>query len=547
MTGESPSGTNLQRMLPLLRRRGPIVVLCVLLAAGTAYVVVRHQPKQYAATAALNFQPDQLAQAASGLPAGFGAAPNQSQLDTNVALVGTGDVAARTAAVMGPGWTVPRVRGSLNISASGDTSIVLIRATTRNPVIAQKLANTYANLFVTEQKVQYQAGVAAAQRQVNAEFNSLTAAEKAGTQGILLANRAQSLSILGQVASGSVAIAGVAGLPHSATSPSVKRDAILGAILGLLIGIVIASVLERLDPRMRDRKEFEALYDLPLLGAVPERSEFTVLKSLDRSKQPRRPSSYGEIFNLLRSYLRYSPDRQLLTLLVISPGPREGKTTVSYNLAKAAALLGSRVLVIEADLRRPTAIGPLLDRPAPALPDVLNGDASMEDAIRTVQVGDKGSFDVLVSGATPTARAGELIESPAMQSLLGRAREAYELVVIDTPPLSLVADAVPLLTTVDGVIVVGRIGKSRRESAEQLRDMLKSMRVPVLGVVVNGVPDRQRGRGRLYGYDYAYRNVPYVPAQNGSGGLPHIPESQTGVDEAGDSAPVSPSVPPPRP
>jgi capsular exopolysaccharide synthesis family protein len=251
-----------------------------------------------------------------------------------------------------------------------------------------------------------------------------------------------------------------------------------------------------------DPKELERIYELPMLAAVPERSNYEVLTSLGQTGPNSPPTLYDEVFNLLRAYLRYfSVDRDLRTLLVVSAGPGEGKTTVSYNLAKAAAALGSRVLLIEADLRRGTVLGPVLGRPDPALPDVLIGEATMEEAIHSVQIGHNGVLDVLVAGEFPPPNAGALIESHAMESVIERARAQYDLVVIDTPPLNLVGDAIPLLTKVDGAIIVARTGRSRRDAAEQLHKRIVSLRAPMLGIVANAVTG---GGYRSYGYGYGY-------------------------------------------
>ena len=311
-----------------------------------------------------------------------------------------------------------------------------------------------------------------------------------------------------------MSLAGLASRPASPISPTVKRDVVLGAIVGLLLGLALAFGLERLDPRIRDPKALEAAYEVPLLAAVPKRREYKVMRSLGSWRNAGRGSpQYDEVFNLLRSYIRYlSVDRQLQTLgldsssnslLVISADRGEGKTTVAYNLAKAAAQVGSRVLLIESDLRSGTAIEPLLATPQPTIYDVLTGRASMREAVVSAPVGRQGVLDVIVAGDAAPGEAGELIEGPAMESLLNQARAAYELVVVDTPPLGLVADAVPLLTQVDGVIVVGRIGVSRLGAAAKLHEQLTGLRAPVLGVVANMVRGEE---ATTYGRRKAYRS-----------------------------------------
>jgi capsular exopolysaccharide synthesis family protein len=519
VNSESTSNVNAERALRVLRRRGPIVLICVLIAAGSAYAFAKGKPKQYTAAAQLLFSTNQLAAVATGLPPSYSPL-TQAQQDTNVRLVTLGDVAAKTAASIGRPFTPGRIKGAISAASDSDTSIVIVSATAANPVRAAEIANTYSQVFVTEQQSANIQSLTAAKKLVDEQYNALSPAQRAGSQGLALADRSQSLGILAKLQNGNVSVVGTANPPSSPSAPRVSRDTALGGILGLLIGLTLAFVMERLDRRIRDPRELESVYEYPLLATVPERSQYQVITSLASVEQPMRGQIYDEVFNLLRSYLRYfSVDRHLRTLLVISAGPGEGKTTVSYNLAKAAAAAGSRVLLVEGDLRRGTIIGPLLTGPVAGLSDVLIGDAKLEEAVHSIEVGPKGVLDVLVAGDNPPPNAIELTESHAMESLLDRAQAAYDLVVIDTPPLNLIADAVPLLTKVDGVIIVGRIGKSRRDAAEQLRKKLTSLRAPVLGIVANGVSGRTADSGR-YGYGYNYggrgKDAAAAPSRNGS-------------------------------
>lgn len=525
MNREPQGAVNIDRWLVLLRRRGPIVLVCTLIAAASAFAFARHQHKQYTATASVLFSNNQLGSLLSGLQQTYQPLTTTQQ-DTNVRLVGLGDIAQRTAQALGHGWSPGGVKAAINISADSDTSIVLVAGTTSSPRSAARVANTYAQTFVNEQQESSSASIALARNLYTRQYNALSPAQRAGTQGLALQDKLSSLQLLSQLNS-NVSIAGKATPPSSPSAPKTSRDIALGAVLGLLIGLAIAFLLERMDRRIRDPKELARAYELPLLGMVPERDDYSVMTSLGQAMHTGGMTLYDEVFNLLRSYLRYfAVDRDLRTLLVISAGPGEGKTTVSYNLAKSAAALGTRVLLVEADLRRGTQIGSLLDRADPSLADVLIGEAAMEDAVRSIEVGPKGVLDVLIAGDVPPPNAGELIESHAMESLLERAAANYELVVIDTPPLTLIADAIPLLTQVDGVIVVGRVGTSRRDTVEHLRAKLHSLRAPVLGVVANGV----RGRDTpSYGGSYRYGSYPHAPH---AGAIPAVSNGHGHADEA---------------
>jgi capsular exopolysaccharide synthesis family protein len=181
--------------------------------------------------------------------------------------------------------------------------------------------------------------------------------------------------------------------------------------------------------------------------------------------------------------------------LIGSAAPEEGKTTLARHLAEAAASVGARVLLVEADLRRPSLANALEIAPWPGLADVLVGTASLTEAIQSVDLGRRGSsespyaLDVLVAGVLPP-NPGELIESRAMQETLASARASYNLVLIDTSPLGPVSDAFSLFPGVDGVIIVGRLGWSRRDAAERLQAAIAATGAPLLGVVANGSKER---------------------------------------------------------
>jgi capsular exopolysaccharide synthesis family protein len=523
-------GMSVDRVLAVIRRRGPIVLVCMLIAGGSAFAFARHERKQFTATASLLFSNNANVAVVTGLNVASGF--TQSQQDTNVKLVGLGDIAGKTAAALHNGWGPGRVRGAISVAPSGDTNIVLVNATAPSPRLAQRIANTYAQTFVAEQQAITTNQYATAERAVMDQYRALNPVAQAGVAGINLLDRANQLATLAGLDSSNVTVAGLASLPSGPSSPSVSRDTALGLIIGLLIGLGIAFLLERLDHRILDPKELERIYDLPILAAVPERSDYEVLNSLSHAGDASAPSLYDEVFNTLRAYLRYfAVDRELRTVLVISADRGEGKTTVSYNLAKSAAALGSRVLLLEADLRRGTVLGPLLGGGGgPALPDVLIGEVEMEEAIRSIEIGPDGILDVLVAGKLPPPNTGALIESRAMEALIERARAQYDLVVIDTPPMNLVGDAIPLLTKVDGAILVARTGRSRRDAAEQLRKTVSSLRAPVLGIVANAVTGSMTAgvrRSVEYGYEQRARGAASEAAVSSGGGRSEILTSDT--------------------
>jgi len=498
----------IEQVLGVLRRRAPWIVLCFVLAAGAAYGFSKHQTKKYTATASLVFNNNQLSQQVAGLQA-VGSNNQLAQQNTNLKLVQLGDMAAKTAGLLGQGLTKEKVSADLSVSAQGESNIVNVAATATSPALAAAIANTYTKQFVTEQQNSNHAYYASALRLVEKQLRALTPKERAGTAGLALQDRAQSLGTLAELRNGNVQVAQPATVPKTPSSPKTKLNTILGAILGLLLGLGVAFLLERFDRRIREPKDLEAIYGLPLLGVVPESAALSRSSRGKKSAREALPASEAEAFHLIRAHLRYfNVDRELRTLLIASAAPGDGKTTVARHLAAAAARMGARVLLLEADLRRPTVAQQLDVLSGPGVSDVLIGTLSLSEATQTIDLdqssGDGArTLDVLVAGAALPPNPGELIESHAMESLLEQAKAKYDLVVIDTPPLTAVSDAFPLLRKVDGVIIVGRVGRNRRDVAQRLHETLTGAGAPLLGVVANGFKSGRRG-GYGYGYSYDY-------------------------------------------
>jgi succinoglycan biosynthesis transport protein ExoP len=492
------------RLFAIVRRRAPIVLVWLVVAVGAALVYSETAQKQYTATAALLFNASPLNQQIAGLQSSFNTNP-QSQQDTNLQLVTLGDMAEKTARQIGHGLTRAAVVDSLTVSPSGDTTVVNVSSTLPSPTLAARVVNTYAGTFVNEQENSdhqyYESALATIERQIA----RLSPRQAKGAQGLALQNRAQSLATLAQIRSGTVNLAQAARVPTAPSSPSVKRNAAIAGLLGLLLGLGLAFGIERMDENIREPSELEATYGLPLLGAVPLDSG---LRRGDPGTGPREPSStVVDAFQFIRARLRYfNVDRGLHTVAIVSSQPGDGKTTVTHWLANAAATMGSRVLLIEADLRRPTMAQEIGVQSGPGLADVLIGARSLDEAIQPVRlvgaggpVNDERRLDVIVAGALPPNPA-EMLESQTMSELLDQARSMYDFVVIDTPPLGAVSDAMPLVRAVDGVVIVAQMGHNRRDAAERLKGTLTAVEAPVLGVIAN----RVKARAGAYGYDYGY-------------------------------------------
>jgi capsular exopolysaccharide synthesis family protein len=499
---------SLEQIVGVIRRRAPWILLCFVLVTAAAFVFSAQQTKKYTASTALVFNNNQLGQQAAGLQP-VSVNNQQAQQTTNVKLVQLGDMAQRTATQLGHGLTKDTVSASLSVSAQGESNIVDVSVSATSPGLAADIANTYSSQFVEEQQNSNHQYYASALALVNKQLAELSARQRLSAAGVAIQNRAQSLGVLAELHSGNVQVAQTAAAPTAPSSPKTGRNTILGALLGLLLGLVVVFLIERFDQRIREPKDLEEIYHLPLLGVVPESSALARSARRNGDAFDALPGGEAEAFHLIRAHLRYfNVDRRLRTLLIASAAPGDGKTTVARHLAAAAARIGSRVLLMEVDLRRPTIAQRMAIRSRPGLADVLIGGVEMGAATQSIDLdpaftrGSEGrTLDVLVAGGGTPPNPAALIESSAMESVLEQAKSEYDLVVIDTPPLTAVSDAFPLLGKVDGVVIVGWVGRNRRDVAQRLHETLSGAGAPLLGVIANGFSSRGLG---AYGYDYAY-------------------------------------------
>jgi capsular exopolysaccharide synthesis family protein len=269
--------------------------------------------------------------------------------------------------------------------------------------------------------------------------------------------------------------------PSSPSSPRPKLDAIVGLLLGLALGVGLAFLIDMLDRRIKSTEDFEALYGLRALATVPERHR--------APRNERERNAQLEPFRILRNGLSFlSVGQQVQTVLVTSSISGEGKSTVAAGLARAVALSGQSVILVEVDLRRPSlsSIFDLGDNPR-GVTTALVGNVSPGELLRHPLAGLR-SFSVLPSGPLPP-NAAELLRSAEMSILLEDLRRRAEVIVLDAPPLLPVADAQVLLDNpqIDACLVVGRAFHTRREQARRARIILERHRLRNIGLVVNAL------------------------------------------------------------
>ncbi len=295
--------------------------------------------------------------------------------------------------------------------------------------------------------------------------------------------------------------------PFDPSAPNVPMNLALGMFLGLAYGLAMALYREFKDP-LHERDEVARETGLPVLGIIPRlRSAGPLIPAYpqitngkDRKKRRRRlpakrHQQVGELaleaVRGLAAELSFAgteiENGKICSVAVTGATRGEGKTFTACNLALVRASHGAKTLLIDADIRA-SSVGQFFDlpTPAPGLSDILAGSADLTDVWQRVKV--DGSELWVVPAGTPTPHSVSLLESQAFKTLLARAARYFDLVIIDTPPLSVTTDAATVATRVNAVVLVVRGGISDRTAMEMTMDRLKRARGRVVGVVLNDVP-----------------------------------------------------------
>ncbi|MBV9471688.1 MAG: polysaccharide biosynthesis tyrosine autokinase [Solirubrobacterales bacterium] len=494
------SDFNLRYMISAFRRRLWIFLLCVVLIPGAAVGLSFLQKKQYTARAELLFRDPEFDQKLFGTSFVQNQPDPTRQAATNLGLVSLPRVAALTAAQI-PGLTENQVSSAIGVSSDGQSDLVSIQATARTPGFAAELANTFGTQYIAFRRDADRATIFSAEVPLQQQIAALPKSQRFGPLGQSLQQRLSQLGVLASLQTGDAELVQPAEVPRGPSSPQTVRNGALGAFFGVLLAVALVLIVEALDRRVRDSAEVEQIFERPLLAAMPESAAI-------RRADPALlaiPAAQREAFRMLWVNLRYfSLSRDIRSVLVTSPDRDDGKSTVSWGLAVAAASSGTRTLLIEADLRKPS-FASRFDLPArDGLTSVLAGDVPSAQAIMRLPLpitedtpGTAHSMDVLVSGPRPPDPT-DLLQSHRMADFLAWLEDHYDLIIIDTPPAAMVSDAIPLITMVHGVIVVSRLGNTVRDHARRLRQQLHHLDAPILGIVVNSV-----GGDGPYQYPYA--------------------------------------------
>ncbi len=463
----------------VVRERWWLVLLTIVVCVGASLALSKTATTEYEASARLLIgQQGNLATVINpNAPQQASSDPERDQA-TALLLVASPTVAARVKASTKDPAPVDDLSAAVVASVEPDANLITVTATDPDPVRAQRLANAFVEQYAAYRKQTARAAVTEGIAQLRTQRDQVPAENLAQRQTITQA--LLNITAIGAVTQGDAQVVSRAGLPTTASAPRTKRNVILAAVLSVVVGVGLAFLLDLFDRRLKTVEDFEQAFGVRALATIPE--------------QPRVPASDRdraavlEPFRILTSGLSFlAADRPVRVLLVTSAVPGEGKSTVSSGLARAAALTGQRVVLVEADLRRPTFHTQFdLQGDSRGLSSALVGVATPKELLRTVVRGLPG-LAILPAGPIPPNSA-ELLRTNRMQHILEALLADADLIVLDAPPLLPVADSQVLLDNplVDATLIVGRAYKTKRDDAARTRIILDRHSETNLGLVVNG-------------------------------------------------------------
>ncbi len=546
--------------LNLIRRNILILIVVPVVFGGIAYYRAAQQPKIYTAAATILLRPnDPSEQLGSSGQTGTDLSQGIDAYARALATIAQGpEVREAAAALMGT-ITAAEIGGAVSVIPQSATSSLLVTATTLVPERSLAIVNAVGTAYVEQRRRTAVTGLQRAIDDLNKNIARLeeklatlasepdgppreAALATAQAQFQTLSERQLTLSIDKELKRGEAEFIPSDRVPSAPVAPYPRHDASRAALLGLAIAAALVFLRDYLDTRIRSREEIEQLTGLSALAEIP----------IDRhgSRDPNYVSAIqspdgvlSEAIRSLRVSLRFlSLDTPLKVLLVTSPTPGDGKSTVATNLAASYAQAGARTLLVSADLRRPRIEQLTAATSGSGLVELLTEMAGEEERRRrgrrsevrpsaadravtllpppparrrtdTPTVPSPGvdiaawchhdidNLWVLPAGQ-PIANPVEILGSPVAKDFFNLARETFDMVIVDTPPIVAVSDTLVMSPIVDGILLVASLRSTHRKPVLRAMELLASVQANPIGVVVNRVP-RGTYYGGYYGASYA--------------------------------------------
>lgn len=407
------------------------------------------------------------------------------------------------------------------------SNVLSMTAQSKDPQLAADLANAWADAFIAVNLDLSRKGAASKRQFIEEQITQIK--ERLDSPGLrlsqeskadeaiynLLLEKLQEARISENVDDSGIVVVDRAVPPEKPVKPKKKRTLLLAMILGLALGIQLAFLLERLRDRVKHEDMLKRVTTLPNYAVVPDfredypegmnppdpKERFSVKSLINNAVFMH--AYYRESFKVLRTNLTLAQaGHPPKAVAVLSPSPEEGKTLVNANLAISLAQSGSKVLLVDADLRKSSVrkiFGIEKDKDV-GLPLALTGHGDWHNMIEASGI---ENLDLLPNSVAPPNPA-ELLGSAAMKKVLGEMKKTYEFVIFDGAPVLPVTDSVVLSTLLDGVVLMARWDYSRTHEVARALEQLRAVNAPVLGTLLNRTVVKKGLYGYSYGYGYGY-------------------------------------------
>lgn len=301
-------------------------------------------------------------------------------------------------------------------------------------------------------------------------------------------------------------------VPSRPVSPRLMINLAVAVMISLVGGFGLGFLVEQLDSSVKNQEQLEREFGLTFLGVIPSMRDAkgAAVRNPDRYVLENPNSTVAECVRTVRTNLMFmAPERELRSMLVTSAGPREGKTSTVVNIGATMAYAGSKVLLVDSDLRRPRlhkVFDMTNDRGLTSM--ILDADVQIADMIQESSV---DGMHIMCSGPLPPNPA-ELLQTKGFRRTLARLMETYDQVIFDSPPVVAVTDAQVLGMQLDGAVLVVRAGQTTRDMLGKAKRLLSDVNVTMLGAVLNNLDVTRRGYGQYY-YRYYRQNAAYAETE----------------------------------
>lgn len=484
---------SLLRYWRVLRQRLWLIVMCVVLALIGAGAYVKVAPRTYTAQAELEIQATSSSQAdpaLSVLPVLHSSGNPTEDVLTAASMVTTQPVAAAVVSSLKLHLSPSAALGHISASPIGQAGLVAVVATASTPSLAQRLANGFVTQTIAVSTARMHGVIASLLPKLRTQLAQTPPGQRFGPGSV--GATLQELEQLAVQNDPTLINAAPAILPAAPTSPKKSLALVAGLVGGLLIGIAAAFIFHALDPLVRREEQLRERLGRPILARIPRQRRARPRPLLPSELSPGAQEAYRTLRTVLAAR---GPASEPRALLITGSAPGEGKSTIAIGLAAALAQGGARVIMIEADIRKPTFATSLRLPDYQGIEQVLDGQVGLVDALVPARV-DGVTVNVLAAHPSPGDQPG-LPSFMEVRELVEDAKALADFVVIDSAPLTAVIDALPFARAADDVLVVVRLDSTRLNRLVELDDLLDQHGINQIGLVlIGGAP--LKGPGYYY-------------------------------------------------